>query len=171
LAKKYVVRLTDAERAQLTELAATGSTLARLRRRAQLLLDSDVDGLAGGLNDQAIALTRSVSIPTVARVRQLFVAGGMAAVLAMPPAGRQRPTGVSAQQVAQLYTLADSPPPEGARRWSLRQLAEAMVDRQYISSLSHETVRRVLRERAAGYAQPGEPRPETEPDDGPAAHA
>src|SRR5258705_8950684 len=84
LVKKYVVKLSQAERVRLTELAATAETSVRSRRRARLLLDTDTAGQAGGLNDQAIALLRGVSVPTVARVRQLFAVGGVEAGLAAP---------------------------------------------------------------------------------------
>ena len=149
MVKKYVVKLSQAERVRLTELAATAETSVRSRRRARLLLDTDTAGQACGLNDQAIALLRGVSVPTVARVRQLFAVGGVEAVLAAPAVMRERPAGMNPQQVAQLHALADSAPPTGSRRWSLRQLAEQMVANEYIAAISHETVRRVLRKRAA----------------------
>jgi hypothetical protein len=149
MVKKYVVKLSQAERVRLMELVAAAATSVRCRRRARLLLDTDTAGQPGGANDQAIALLRGVSVPTVARVRQLFAVGGVEAVLAAPAVLRERTAGVNPQQVAQLHALAAGPPPAGSHRWSLRQLAGQMVANEYISAISHETVRRVLRKRAA----------------------
>ena len=154
MVKKYIVKLSVAERLRLTELAEAIETPVRRRRRAWLLLDTDSAGQEGdGLDDHSVALRRGVSVPTVARVRQVFAVGGVEAVLAEPPNLRRRPAGVNTQQVARLYALADSPPPEGSSRWSLRMLADTMVAKQYIPAISHETVRRVLRERRPAMAK------------------
>jgi hypothetical protein len=151
LVKKYVVKLSPAERARLAEIVAAAATPVRSRRRAMLLLDADSAAGDGGQEDQAIARLRGVSVPTVARVRQLYAVGGVEAVLATPWMVGQRGPGLNADQIARLLALADSPPPAGARRWSLRQLADAMVANQHVGTISHETVRRILREREAGY--------------------
>jgi hypothetical protein len=139
----------------LTELVSAEATPVRCRRRARLLLDTDITHAAAA-DDRSIARLRGVSVPTVARVRQLFAVGGVEAVLAAAAASHRRPTGVTAQQAARLYALADSPPPAGSQRWSLRLLAETMVVKAYIGAISHETVRRVLRERAPDQRQAGD---------------
>ncbi len=149
MGKKYVVELNRSEREQLAEVTADVGAPVRCRRRAQLLLDADAGDQGEGLNDQAIGLLRGVSVPTVARVRQLFVEGGLDAVLALPVAALQRPAHFSPQQIAQLRALAAGPPPPGSRHWSLRQLADAMVAGHHLSAISHETVRRLLRTNAA----------------------
>jgi len=154
MSKKYVIHLNPAERLQLTEVLGAAATPVRCRRRARLLLDADAEGPDGGLNDQAVSRLRWVSVTTVARVRQLFVEGGVEAVLALPTATLPRSPLLQAQQVSRLRSLAASPPPAGSHRWSLRQLAEAMVARGYVGAISHETVRRRLRQGRVGERYP-----------------
>ena len=154
MGRKYVVSLNRSERGQLAQATADADAPVRCRRRAQLLLDSDTDEGGTGLNDQAISLLRGVSVPTIIRVRQLFLKGGLEAVLALPPAAHPRSNQFTPQQIAHLQTLAASPPPPGSRRWSLRQLAEAMAAGQPGTTISHESVRRLLRAGAADAPDP-----------------
>jgi transposase len=155
LTKKYIVCLSTADRSTLEALLSSPSV--RRRRHARLLLDADRCAGRDELSDQQISDRHGVSVPTVARLRQRYVQGGLEAILAQPPV--ERHTGLSVDQAARLRALAAEPPPAGSQRWSLRQLADAMVARQQIDTISHETVRRVLK---AGRQAPT-PDPHTEP--------
>lgn len=141
MTKKYIVCLSADDRRLLEALPS--SATVRQRRHARLLLDADQCVGGTRLSDKEIGERHTVSVLTVARVRQRFVEGGLAAVLAQPTVEKR--TGLSADQAARLRELASGPPPAGHRRWSLRQLAKAMVAREYIDAISHETVRRVLK--------------------------
>ena len=141
MTKKYIVCLSAADRGTLEALLPGASV--RQRRHARLLLDADRGAGQAELSDQQISDRHGVSVPTVARVRQRYVEGGLAAVLARAPV--QRRTALGAEQARRLREMAAGPPPAGSKRWSLRLLADAMVAGQHIGAISHETVRRVLK--------------------------
>jgi hypothetical protein len=116
---KYVIRLTAEERAQLTAVLSKGSRAASVLTRARILLKADADDGGPHWTDPAIADAVETSLSTVHRVRQVFVAEGLAAALA-----RKKPTGrqdrqLEGAQEAQVIALACSAPPEGRVRWTL----------------------------------------------------
>jgi transposase len=139
---KIMVDLSDDERQELERLVRSGSRSVRLVRRAQILLRS-----AEGLTDAAIRAVLGVSLQTIHDVRQQAAMEGVNACL-------NRRAGRKAGQVtkaldgvaeAQLVALTCKEPPEGYDRWSLRLLAEHMVLLEYVTAVSHETVRQVLK--------------------------
>jgi putative transposase len=137
--KKYIVDLTDAERAELLALTTKGTIRARKMKRAQILLKAD-----DGLTDVQIMEALRVSRPCVERVRQRFVAGNLDRALNdNPRPGKQRK--LSDRQEARLIAEACTPAPAGRKRWTIRLLTERMVALQVVDSLSRETVRRVLK--------------------------
>jgi transposase len=137
--KKYIVDLTDTERAELLALTSKGTVRARTMKRAQILLRA-----ADGLTDAAIRAALQVSRPCVERVRQRFVDGGLPRALndGPRPGKRRKLTG---KQEARLMAEACSTPPEGHVHWSMRLLAGRMVELKLVERLSHETVRQVLK--------------------------
>lgn len=138
--KTYIVTLTDAERADLKDLIAVGKGAARRLAHARMLLKADQ-----GLTDAAIAAAVEVSRPTVERVRKRCVEEGLDAALDPRRPARPRPRKLDGRQEAHLVALACSAPPDGQARWTLRLLADQMVELAYVDSLSHETVRRTLK--------------------------
>jgi transposase len=143
--KLYMVTLTQGQRQQLKGLISAGTGTARTLAHARILLKAD-QGLQGpDWKDDDIAAALEVSRPTIARVRQRFAREGLEAALHRRPPNRQYHRILDGRQEAQLIALACSSPPEGRRRWTLRLLANRMVELEYVDALSYETVRRTLK--------------------------
>jgi len=138
-AKKYIVKLTDEERQTLLELISRGEVRARTMKRAQILLKADE-----GLKDADIMNVLNTSRPTVERIRKRFVEGNIDKALYDDP----RPGGktkLDGRAEAELIALACSDAPDGHEKWSLRMLADKLVELDIIDGISHETVRQVLK--------------------------
>jgi transposase len=138
--KKYIVTLTESERSDLKAMISSGKGAARRLAHARILLKADQ-----GLCDVAIAEAVEVSRPTVERVRQRFVEEGTNVALDPRRPEKPRPCKVDGHVEAHLIALACSEPPKGSVRWTLRLLATKAVELEYVDSLSHETVRQVLK--------------------------
>jgi transposase len=142
--KKYIVRLADEEREQLTELTRKGKVAASKIRHAHILLKADVNGPAW--TDTKIAESFSVSVNTVLGVRQRLVEQGLEAALNRKP--QQRPSRtprLDGEGEARLIALRCSAPPAGHARWTLRLLADQAVALDIVEAISHETVRQALK--------------------------
>jgi transposase len=151
MAKKYIVTLTEDERAQLLTLTKRGKVSARRLTRAHLLLQADA-----GLSDEAVAQALHIGTATVERIRKRFVEEGLEAALAeRPRPGGQRK--LDSKQEAFLIALACSTPPEGRTCWTMQLLAEKLVELQVIGAISDETVRRTLKKTPSsrGRRRPG----------------
>lgn len=144
LKDKRLVRLTADQRAQLEKMIAAGRHAAAAMVHARILLKADA-GLGGpGWGDAAIAEALECSAGTVARVRKRFAEGGPeAAVHRRKPTGRQYRKLDGAQE-ARLVALACSAPPDGKARWTLKLLADRLVELEVVDAVSDETVRRTL---------------------------
>lgn len=147
--KKYIVTLTDEERQRLRALIASGKGAARKLTHARILLKADRRGRQPGWKDATIANGLEVGISTVERVRQQFVEEGLEAALVPRPSRRQYRHKLGGEEEAHLIALACSKPPEGRARWTLRLLAERMVELEYVDTVSHETVRGVLKKTSS----------------------
>jgi transposase len=143
MAKRYLVTLSEDERAHLLALTKKGTLSARKLTRAHILLQAD----AGG-TDAAIAATLHVGIATVERVRKRFVEEGPEAALReRPRPGGQRK--LDGKQEAFLIALACSTPPEGQTCWTMQLLAGKLVELRVVDSISDETVRRMLKKTSS----------------------
>jgi len=142
--KKYLVKLTDEERQGLQTLVSQGKAAARKITRAWILLKADV-GADTGWSDEQIHTTFKVGLATIYRVRQTFVEIGLEAVLARRPKSRHRPRKLDGEQEAHLIALACSKPPPGRRRWTLRLLADKLVELGHTDRICPETVRQTLK--------------------------
>jgi transposase len=142
--KKYIVRLTEQEREQLDALIRKGKSAAYKIKHANILLKADADGVAW--NDEEISAAFAVHTRTVAGIRERFVEQGLEAAL-----NRKRQERPSQQPIfdgeaeAHLIALSCSEPPPGHARWTLRLLADKVVEVEIVASTSHETVRRTLK--------------------------
>jgi transposase len=145
MAKKYQVTLTPEERAQLSGLIHKGRADARKLTHARILLQADEAGGRRVPTDEEIATALEVSTRTIERLRQRFVEQGLAAALLPKPTKRVYARALDGRQEAHLIALACSAPPVGKRRWTLRLLAEQVVELGYANAVSHETVRQVLK--------------------------
>ena len=145
MAKKYIVRLTEAERAELDALVKTGRAAARKRLHAQILLKADEGEHGPDWTDAAIMEALEVNTRTVERLRQCLVEDGLDTALNGRPQQRYKSPKLDGEQEAYLVALACSAPPDGRSRWSLRLLADRMVELDYVDTVSYETVRQVLK--------------------------
>jgi len=141
MAKRYVVELTEDERAQLQAVGKKGKVVARRLRRAQLLLLA-----ADGYTDTEIAAAVQGGVSTGERIRKRFVAGGVEWALTERP----RPGGtpkLQGKDEAFLIATACSTPPSGRTRWTLQLLADRLVASGVVETIADETIRRTLKKR------------------------
>lgn len=144
--KKYKVTLTAEERQQLHDLVNTGKAAAKKLAYARILLKADAAPGGPAWLDQRIADAVEVSVATVERVRQRFVEDGLDAALSRKP--RERPARqpkLDGRGEARLIALACSAPPEGRKEWTMKLLADRLVELEVVDSISDETVGRVLK--------------------------
>jgi transposase len=145
MAKKYQVTLALEEREVLGRMIARGKAAARKLAHARVLLQADEAEGGPARADEDIAAALNASVRTIERVRQRFVEQGLEAALLPKPTKRIYARKLDGEQEAHLIALACSAPPEGKGRWTLRLLAEQMVELQHVDALSHETVRQALK--------------------------
>ena len=143
--KTYIVRLTEEERDSLNKLVNTGRQAAYTRRNAQILLLSDQSEHGPSYTDSEIAKTVGVSSVTVENVRNRLVLKGMDCVLTRAKRCRERSQVLDGDAKAKLITIAYSTASDGRKRWTLRMLADEMVKRKIVRTVSHEAVRQTLK--------------------------
>jgi hypothetical protein len=142
--KKYIVRLTDSERTTLTEVVKKFKGSSQKVRRVQILLEADQDGPAW--TDAKIAEAVGCRTKTVENIRERLVTLGFEVTLNgksrdQPP----RPPLLDGEQEAKVIALRLGLPPKGFANWTLRLLAEKVVELEIVESISHETVRQTLK--------------------------
>jgi hypothetical protein len=143
--KKYPVLLTDAERDELLTLIGAGTAPARTLLHARVLLKADQGPHGPAWVDDRIAEAIEVSQPTVARVRRRYVEGGLDGALTRRATTRVYERRLDGAQEAKLVALACSAPPDGQVQWTLRLLADRLVELEMVETISTETVRRTLK--------------------------
>ena len=145
--KKYRVTLAPGERDHLTALIASGKAAAKKLAHARILLKADQADGGPGWTDDRIADAVEVSVATVERVRQRFVESGLDAALTRKPQGRpSRERKLDGRAEARLIALACSTPPAGRTGWTLRMLADKLVELAVVDSVCPETVRQALQQ-------------------------
>jgi transposase len=138
-AKKYIVTLTNEEREELLALTRTGELSARKMKRAQILLKADEDW-----KDKDIIEALNTSRSTVERSRKRYVEGGLEKALNDDPRpGARRKLDGRAE--AHLIALTCSDAPDDSDHWTLRALADELVELGLVESISHEAVRQYLK--------------------------
>src|SRR5215218_5223020 len=141
--KKYLVTLTAQERDHLTALVSAGKRSALTPTRARILLKADQADGGPAWDDASIAEALDCGRRTVERVRQRFVERGVAEALGRKPQDRpSRERKFDGAAEARLIALACSEPPEGRARWTLKLLADKLVELEVFDAVSDETVRR-----------------------------
>ena len=146
--KRHAVRLAECERAALRQRVSAGRGRARDLLHARILLKTDQGPHGPAWADEAIAAALEVSRSTVERVRKRFAETGLEAALGHCRPRREYRRKLDGEQEAHLVALACSPPPVGRRFWTLRLLADRMVELRFVDDLSRETVRRLLKKNA-----------------------
>ncbi len=144
--KKYLVNLSREERDTLTKTITSGRGPARMFTRARILLKADQGDHGPNWSDEKISDALDVTVQTIERIRKQFVEEGFDAVLSR----RQYTQKVSRKKIdgnveAHLIALSCSKPPQGYVRWTLRLLADKIVELGYVESISHEAIRQTLK--------------------------
>jgi transposase len=137
--KLYLINLNDEEQHTLCEMTRKGKIKARQMKRAMILLKANE-----GLSDPQIMSALNVSRPCVERIRKRFVLGGLEKALNEDPRPGQRRK-LDGRGEATLIATACSQVPEGHEHWTLRLLADKMVELEVVDSISYETIRRTLK--------------------------
>ena len=146
MTKKYLVTLTPEERQWLTTLISAGKRSALTITRARILLKADQADGGPAWDDARIAEALDCGQRTVERIRQRFVERGLEQALARKPQDRpSRERKFDGAAEARLIALACSKPPKGRARWTLKLLADKLVQLEIFDFVSDETVRRVLK--------------------------
>jgi hypothetical protein len=151
--KKYPVMLSETEREELKRLIAAGTAPARKLTHARILLKADQSPEGPGWVDEKVAEAVEVSRqPTVARVRKQYFEEGLEAALNRGAPYRVYQRRLDGEQEARLIALACSEPPEGQARWSLRLLADKLVELEIVKEeVSYQTVRRTLKKTPSSH--------------------
>ena len=151
MGKHQHIELTESQRQELEQVIHAGNASARTQTRARILLLSD-RSQGQKRTDQAVADAVLCSLKTVSNIRRRFLAGGLTAALNDKgwPGATPKFTG---EVEAKLIVLACSDPPAGAARWTLRLLADQMIELGYVEYISHVTVRELLKKTGSS---PGE---------------
>ena len=143
--KKYRIRLTTDERQQLDALVSRGRTAVYRQTHARILMMSDESRPDGGMKDEDISSALGVSVTTVERIRRRCVDEGVESALERKKQLRRRQKRLDGEGEAQLIAMACSQPPDGRAKWTLKLLAERLVECEIVETISTETVRRVLK--------------------------
>ena len=144
-AKRYRVELTSEEREELKALVSRGRSAAYKQTHARILLMSDEAQDDLPMTDEAIAQALKVGHATVERVRRRCVEEGIDAALNRKKQLRRRAKKLDGEAEAHLIAIACSEPPQGRTSWTLKLLADRLVEREIVDSISTETVRKALK--------------------------
>ncbi len=148
--KKNSVILTETEREVLHRLIAAGTAPARKLIHARVLLKADQCPQGPGWADERIAEAVEVSQPTISRIRKQYAEEGLEAALNRRAPNREYHRKLDGEQEARLIALACGAPPEGYARWSLRLLADKVVELEIADEVSYQTVGRILKKTSLG---------------------
>jgi transposase len=142
MAIRYAVDLTDTERAALREILSKNKAKRSTIINAYILLKAD---RSCGWTNADIALAYEVSTKKVEQLKKRFVEEGFEAALYRKPVANVHRRKITGDEEAHLIALCCSQAPEGQDRWTLRMLADKMVELDIVDSISHETVRQTLK--------------------------
>jgi transposase len=153
--KQHHIQLTPAQRAEAQAVLDRGQAAALTHRHARILLEADATVRRRVRTDAQVARLCGVSARTVARVREGFATDGFAVALHGRPHRGASPK-LSADQEARLIALACTAPPAGRVRWSVRLLAERVVELEAMPPIGRELVRTTLKKTASNRGGSGD---------------
>ncbi len=142
---RYTIKLTKSEVEELHVIINKGSHTSQTFRAAYILLNCDEGEYSNKVTNDQISKVLKVGMRTIDRVKKQFIEEGIEAVLERRPTTRIYEVKADGDMEAKLVTLCCSAPPKGYSKWSLRLLADKMVELNYVESISHVTVRSVLK--------------------------
>ena len=138
----YTIKLTKAEVEELHAIINKGSHTSQTFRVAYILLNCDEGKYSDKITNEQISKVLKVGMRTIDRVKKRFVEEGFEAVLERRSTSRVYEKKSDGDVEAKLITLCCSEPPKGYAKWSLRLLADKMVELKHVESISHITVRK-----------------------------
>ena len=141
----YTIKLTKSEVEELHAIINKGSHTSQTFRTAYILLNCDVGKYSDKVTNEQISKVLKVGMRTIDRVKKKFIEEGFEAVLERSPTTRIYESKSDGDMEAKLISLCCSEPPRGYAKWSLRLLADKMVELKFVESISHVTVRSVLK--------------------------
>ena len=145
MVKRYRVRLSEEEQQGLRSLVSKGRAAAYKQTHARILLLCDENQADGAMKDEEIARALKLGTATVERVRRRGVEEGLEAALGRRQQLNRRQRKLDGAGEAHLIALTCSQPPEGRAGWTLRLLADQLVECEIVDSISTEAVRQTLK--------------------------
>ena len=147
---KYIVTLTTSEREELHQIVNKGKNAPKIKRANILLAADEAEG-GKKMTDEVIGKAFSVSIRTVERLRKRFVEEGFAIALKGKNVGTPIPRKIDGDIEAKIIALTRMSETDGSVKWSYQSIANQMVEKGYIESISHESVRKVLKKMRSNH--------------------
>lgn len=142
---RYTIKLTKSEVEGLMVIINKGSHTSQTFRVSYILLNCDEGKYSEKVTNEQISKVLKVGMRTIDRVKKKFIEEGLEGVLERRPTARVYEKKMDGDTEAKLITLCCSEPPKGFSKWSLRLLADKMVELKYVESITHVTVRSVLK--------------------------
>ena len=142
---RYTIKLSQEEVKELRSIINKGSHTSQTFRTAYVLLNCDEGDYSEKVTNEQISKVLKIGMRTIDRVKKRFIEEGFEAVLERRPSSRIYDVKIDGDVEAKLVTLCCSEPPTGFSKWSLRLLADKMVELQYVESISYVSVGNVLK--------------------------
>ena len=142
---RYTIKLSEEEVIRLRAIISKGSHSTKAYRTAYILLNCDVGDYSDKVTNEQISKVLKVGMRTIDRVKKRFIEEGFEAVLERRVSSRVYDVKIDGDVEAKLVQLCCSEPPEGFAKWSLRLLSDKMVELNYVESISHVSVGKVLK--------------------------
>jgi transposase len=142
---RYTIKLTKTEVEELHQIINKGFHTSQTYRTAYILLNCDEGKYSDKVTNEQISKVLKISMRTIDRVKSKFIEEGFEGVLERRPTQRIYEGKMDGDCEAKLITLCCSDPPKGFSKWSLRLLADKMVELKYVESISHVAVGNVLK--------------------------
>ena len=150
---RYRIRLTKEEVDELTSITNKGSHKSQSFRAAYVLLNCDEGEYCKRITNERISEVLRIGMRTIDRIKKRFIEGGMESALERQHGSRVYEKKIDGDIEAKLITLCCSTPPEGFSKWSLRLLADKMVELEYIDSISYVSVRNILKKTSLNHGK------------------
>lgn len=147
MANIYKVTLTKQEREELLRIIKKGKHTSQTYRNAYVLLNTDIGEYSDKITNEEISKVLKIGMRTIDRIKKRFIEEGFEACLVRKPTSREYDRKIDGEVEAHLISISCGEPPKGFSRWSLRLLADKMVELNYIENISHESVRTLLKKR------------------------
>ena len=142
---RYTIKLTKPEVTELMDIINKGSHTSQTFRTAYILLNCDEGEYSEKVTNEQISKVLKIGMRTIDRVKKRFIDHGLEAALERKPTARVYENKVDGDLEAKLIALCCGDPPEGRSKWSLRLLADKMIELEHVDYISHVTVREVLK--------------------------